>query len=113
MARAVRATEVLFGDQPFTDLDDRTLADAFDEATSVALPFADLEGGAPLTRVMVDSGAVSSLGEARRLIAHGGVRVNNARVDDPERALSRSDLVGTSTVVLRVGRKRYYLARFD
>ena len=113
VARAVRATEVLFGDQPFTDLDDRTLADAFDEATSVALPFADLEGGAPLTRVMVDSGAVSSLGEARRLIAHGGVRVNNARVDDPERALSRSDLVGTSTVVLRVGRKRYYLARFD
>ena len=113
VARAVRATEVLFGDQPFTDLDDRTLADAFDEAPSVGLPFADLEGGAPLARVMVDSGAASSLGEARRLIAQGGVRVNNARVDDPERALSRSDLVGTSTVVLRVGRKRYYLARFD
>jgi len=57
-------------------------------------------------------GATRSNGEARRLVEQGAVRVNNAVLDDPRRQLGPDDLAGEHTLVLRVGKKRYFLARF-
>jgi tyrosyl-tRNA synthetase len=57
-------------------------------------------------------GASKSNAEARRLVQQGGVRLNNARVDDPTRRVGPDDLAGQTTLVLRVGKKRYFLARF-
>jgi tyrosyl-tRNA synthetase len=109
---ARRASRVLFGDEPFTDLDDRTLADAFDSAPSVDLPRARLEAGITLADLMVEAGAARSRGEARRLVDQGGVSLNNRRMADPGTLLVPGDLAGTATIVLRVGKKRHYLARF-
>jgi tyrosyl-tRNA synthetase len=109
---AERATEVLFGDEPFTGMDDRVLADAFAEAPTVELERAQLEAGVGLLQVLTDAGATRSNGEARKLVEQGAVRLNNARVDDPRRTLGPADLASTSALVLRVGKKRYVLARF-
>jgi len=112
LASARRATRVLFGDEPFTDLDDRTLADAFESAPSVELPRRRLESGIGLQDLLVETGAARSKSEARRLIAQGGVSVNNRRADDIDGVIGSGDVAATSTVVLRVGKKRYFLARF-
>jgi tyrosyl-tRNA synthetase len=114
VAAAERATAVLFGDEPFSGLDDAVLADAFDEAPSVEVPRArlDEDGGIGLLDLLTEVGASRSNGEARRLVQQGGVRLNNARVDDPGRRVGPADLAGQTTLVLRVGKKRYYLARF-
>jgi tyrosyl-tRNA synthetase len=109
---AERATAVLFGDQPFTGLDDGTLAAAFDEAPSVVLSRSRLDQGLGLLELMTEVGAAKSNGEARRLVQQGGVRLNNAPVDDPQRTLSVADLASERTLVIKVGKKRYYLARF-
>ncbi|MBN2113772.1 MAG: tyrosine--tRNA ligase [Acidimicrobiia bacterium] len=109
---ALRATRLLFGDEPLAGLDDRTLADAFESAPSVELPRARLETGLDLADLMVAVGAARSRGEARRLIEQGGVSLNNRRAADAFARLGPGDLAGTSTVVLRVGKKRYFLARF-
>jgi len=109
---AERASAILFGDDPFTELDDLTLTDAFETAPSIALPRTRLDAGLPLLDLMVAAGAARSRSEAGRLVKQGGVRVNNRRVADTERSLGPADLVGTATVVLRIGKKRYYLARF-
>jgi len=61
---------------------------------------------------MTEAGASRSNGEARRLVDQGAVRLNNVVVDDPQRRVSPDDLVGATTMVLRVGKKRYFLARF-
>jgi tyrosyl-tRNA synthetase len=61
---------------------------------------------------LVAAGAAASNGEAKRLVTQGGVRMNNAVVDDPARAIGPKDLLGEGTVVLRVGKKRYFLLRF-
>jgi tyrosyl-tRNA synthetase len=61
---------------------------------------------------MVQAGACGSKGEARRLIAQGGVSVNNSRVTDPDFAIQMGKIPGAHTAVLRVGKKRYFLARF-
>ena len=57
-------------------------------------------------RVLINS-------EARRLISQGGVYLNNERAGDPDRVIGPADLAGKSTLVIRVGKKRHYLARFS
>jgi tyrosyl-tRNA synthetase len=109
---AQRATRVLFGDEPFDDLDDRTLADAFDTAPTVEIPLAQIGSGLSIVDLLARVGAAGSKGEARRLIAQGGVSVNNRRVADPDLIVGLGTLAGARTAVLRVGKKRYFLARF-
>ena len=109
---AQRASRILFGDEPFAGLDDRTLADAFESAPSVSLPRARLDAGIELADLMVEAGAARSRGEARRLVQQGGVSVNNRRAADAQAFLGPGDLAGPATIVLRVGKKRYFLARF-
>jgi len=110
--QAERASRALFGDEPLAGLDDRTLADAFDTAPTVDLPRDRLEAGLHLTDLMIAAGAAKSRGEARRLVEQGAVSLNNRRVEDAAARIGPADLVGTSTVVLRVGKKRHFLARF-
>jgi hypothetical protein len=40
------------------------------------------------------------------------VSVNNRRAADAQAFLDPGDLAGPATIVLRVGKKRYFLARF-
>jgi len=109
---AERATVVLFGDEPYGTLGDDVLADAFGEAPTVELPRARLAEGIGLLELMTAIGASSSNGEARRLVQQGAVRVNNAVVEDASRVVGLGDLAGATTVVLRTGRRRHFLARF-
>lgn len=109
---AEQATGVLFGDSPVTALDDSTLAMAFEQAPTVELPRTDLEDGIGLMDLMTRIGATRSNGEARRLIDQGGVRINDEHVGDSTRVVSVGDLATATTLVVRVGKKRQYLARF-
>lgn len=112
LARARRASEILFGDEPFALLDDESLADAFGGAPSREVPISRLEPSLPVVELMVSVGAAASNGEARRLIDQGGIRINNLPVSDPAATIGRQDLLAGTTMVLRVGKKRYFLARF-
>ena len=109
---AERATAVLFGDEPFADMDDRVLADAFAEAPTIELDRARLDEGVGVLQVLTDAGATKSNGQARQLVSQGAVRLNNAKVEDPGRVLGPADLASETTLVLRVGKKRHVLARF-
>ena len=80
-------------------------------AQDFALLAGGLDRGLGLLDLMVETGAARSKSEARRLIGQGGVRVNNRRVGDIDSILGDRDLAGAGTVVLRVGKKRYFLAR--
>lgn len=114
VAQAEAATAALFGGGPLRGLDDATLAEAFEGAPTVDLPVARLtdDGGVGLLEVLTAAGAAKSNGEARRLVQGGGVRISGERVDDHERRLTPDDLASPTTVVLQVGKKRRYLARF-
>jgi len=109
---AEAATAILFGNEAFADLDDRTLGEAFESAPATSLPDKILDDGVGLLSLMVSVGAAGSNGEARRLVEQGGVSLNNASITDPGRVLGRSDLASETTLVLRVGKKRYFLVRF-
>ena len=71
-----------------------------------------LDEGIGLLELMTAVGACASNGEARRLVQQGAVRLNNAVVDEATRVVTPADLAGETTVVLRTGRRRQFLARF-
>ena len=58
-----------------------------------------------LVALLVASGMTKSLGEGRRLIKNGGIRIGNDKVIDTDRCLEAPDLDGEGSV-LRVGKKR-------
>ncbi len=77
------------------------------------LPQAAFEGdGKPMVDLLAETGLAKSKGEARRLIASGGVYVNNERVaDDPAQTVGMDQVVDGRFVILRVGKKQYHLVR--
>jgi len=77
---------------------------------SVTLPRDVLEAGAPVAAVLVQAGLAKSNSEGRRLIAQGGVRLNDEPVADPTATITAS-MVASEPVKLSVGRKRHVLVR--
>ncbi len=109
---AEQATDALFGNGSFEGLDDATLEEVLAEAPSVEVPSSRLDDGLGLLELLTAVGASRSNSEARRLVEQGAVRVGDAVESDSTRTLTGDDLAGRRTLVLKVGRRRYFLARF-
>ncbi len=62
-----------------------------------------------LTKVIVAARLAESNKEAQRIVAQGGVLVDEARVDDPKHTLDAS---AGKTYVLKVGKRRFARVRF-
>ncbi len=75
----------------------------------VTLPAADLADGLSVVQALVRTGIAPSGKEAKRLIAEGGLRLNNEAVADPQRLLSADD-IGDGLKV-SVGRKKHRMLR--
>jgi tyrosyl-tRNA synthetase len=113
LAAAERATRTLFGAE-IEDLSDRELLEIFAHVPSQEVPLERLGGeGLGLIEAMVLAGLAKSNGEARRAIQQGGAYVNNRRRTDVMDRLSPNDLAGETVLVLRSGKKRYGLLRFQ
>jgi tyrosyl-tRNA synthetase len=61
--------------------------------------------------LLAASRLVASKGEARRLVAQNGVRLNDAPVSDPTQAVTADDLRDGGAAKLSLGRKRHVLVR--
>lgn len=113
LASAQQATQVLFGAE-IENLNDADLTAIFEDVPSKQLPVSSLDGeGYAIVDALVASGLAASKGEARRAVDGGGIYLNNRRVESNDRKLLRSDLASESVIVLRSGRKKYALLRFE
>ena len=65
---------------------------------------------APVADLLVAAKLVASKGEARRLVAQNGVRLNDAPVVDPQQVVGLADL-HDGAAKLSLGRKRHVLVR--
>ncbi len=97
-AAVIAASEALFGQGDLTALDASTLRAALEE-----LPNAKVDAGSSVVDALVATGLVSSLSEARRAIAQGGVSLDGERVEDDAAIVAGSLPGGVS--VLRRGKK--------
>jgi tyrosyl-tRNA synthetase len=108
-AKKVLATEAcaLLHGRAAAEAAAETARRAFEEGEAAeTLPTVTLAPPATVTQALVAAKLVASNGEARRLVAQGGVRLNDAPVADP---LQPVPLEGTAK--LSVGRKRHVLLR--
>ena len=114
LATAQRATDILFGAE-IDGLHDAELLEVFFDVTSTTISRSRLdgEGGLLLVEALNEAGLAKSKGEARRTIQQGGAYVNNRRIDDIDTRLTDQHLASETVMVLRSGKKKYALLRFE
>jgi tyrosyl-tRNA synthetase len=112
LAKAQRATEILFGAE-IDQLSDEELGEIFADVPSRELPRGALDGaGLNIIEALVAGGLAKNKSDARRTIEQGGAYVNNRRVEKVNAQLSPAHLASQSVMVLRSGKKKYALLRF-
>ncbi len=108
---AERASKVLFGGA-MEALSASELLDVFEEAPSSEFDSDVFAGdGIGFLDLMNRTGLAASRGEARRLVKSGGVYLNNVRVVDEARSITRQDCIEGRLLVLRKGKKNYRLVQ--
>jgi tyrosyl-tRNA synthetase len=107
---ALAASKVLFGGS-LEGLTDADLADVATDVPHSEIAKDQLAAGVPIVDLLVSRGLCSSKGEARRLLAGGGVYVNNVRVEAADLAVTTAHLATPSFLLLRSGKKSYHLLR--
>jgi len=111
---AFEATKMCHGEQAAQDAAE-TARRTFEEGAAaeglpkITLPRAKLAEGIPVFVLFKDAGLASSGGEARRLIAGGGARVNDEKVDSDTRVISLADLSPEKSIKLSAGKKKHAL----
>ena len=106
---AEQASAALFGGT-LAGLNAVDLLAVFTQAPSSELPRAQVVGQ-PLVDVAVAAGLVSSKSAARRLIADGGLYVNNERMTDATACVTPTQAIEDRLLVLRQGKRNYRLVR--
>jgi tyrosyl-tRNA synthetase len=112
LASALRASAVLFGGD-MSGMSAAELTSVFADVPSASLSLQTLVDGLTLTDLMAEVGFMASRGEARRAVKAGGVYANNERVSDGEVPVTVDQLVEGRLLVLRHGKKQYFVVRFE
>jgi len=111
LRKAEQASHVLFGGE-VTGLSGAEVADIFADVPSGEVSGSKLQGeGLPIIDVLLECQVVTSKGEARRAIEAGGIYLNNRRVADAAIRITPADVIDNQFIVLRRGRKNYWLIR--
>jgi tyrosyl-tRNA synthetase len=111
LQKAEQASQVLFGGE-VAGLTGTEVADIFADVPSGEVASGKLQGdGLPVVDMLAECRVVTSKGEARRAIEAGGVYLNNRRISDATVRVTVADVIDNQFIVLRHGRKNYWLVR--
>lgn len=112
LQRAEAATDVLFGNGSMEGFSADELLDIFDEVPSTEVTPEQLgSDGLAAVEAVQTANFESSNKRARKLIDDGGLYVNGERVEDTQQTLTVDDAIDGKVIVLRKGRKKYYLLK--
>jgi tyrosyl-tRNA synthetase len=107
---ATEATALLHG-RPAAETAAETARRAFEQGEAAdTLPSHATTLPAAVVDILAEAKFVASKGEARRLIAQGGIRLNDTAVADPAQSVTVADL-RDGAAKLSLGRKRHLLVR--
>lgn len=116
LERAQNATAVLFGKdatEELKQLSSGEFLEIFEGVPQQTLNKDLLNEFINIVDLLVESGASGSKSEARRSLKEGAVRVNKARVQSADEQFEEKDLLNEAYLLLQVGKKKYYIARFE
>jgi tyrosyl-tRNA synthetase len=110
---AVEASGILFGNstaEAFASLSEETFLDIFDGVPQFTIAKSELEAGLGLVEMMAEKTQIfPSKGEARKMIAAGGVSINKEKLMDVEAQVNASQLINNKYLIAQKGKKNYFL----
>ncbi len=110
-AQAIQASGILFSkDSMFDSLPKEMLLDIFEGVPQGALSKSEIEAGADIIDVLVNSGFLPSKGEARRALQENSIAVNKQKVT-LETKVDASQLIHGELIILQRGKKNYFLLK--
>jgi len=104
---AVRITEALFSGN-IKELNITEIENAFKD-----VPNYDLSEDKNLVDLLVDAKICSSKREAREFISNNSISINGDRINDLNFTITKSTTLGDKYIVIRRGKKQYYLVKYE
>ncbi len=110
---AVKTSEFLFGNgslEFLASLDHDAVLDVFDGVPQFTISKAELAEGINILDVLaVKASVFASKGEAKKMLAGGGVSLNKVKLNDIEQIVTTADLINEKYLVAQKGKKNYFL----
>lgn len=114
---AVEASEILFGKgttETLRKLPENDFLDIFEGIPRFTVSKTELETGINVVNLLAEHTKVFiSKGEARRLIQNNGLSINKAKVTSPDENLTPDILLNNRYILIRKGKKNYFILEVD
>jgi tyrosyl-tRNA synthetase len=103
------ASQTLFGGD-MSNLTPEEIRDIFDDVPSSDFALSELEAGqTTILDFLVRNEITASKSTAKKLLASGGIYLNNVKVSETNGIVSTSASIANKYIVIRTGKKNYYL----
>ncbi len=109
---AQNASGILFGAGDFTQLDEKTLLEVFNDVPSNTLKLEDVKLGLPIIDILSKTNLVTSNNESRRALRENSVSINRNKVDEAK-IVTSEDLLNEKFLVLQRGKKKFFILKFE
>ncbi|MES2690018.1 MAG: tyrosine--tRNA ligase [Bacteroidota bacterium] len=110
---AVEASAILFGNSTadaLKTLNEETFLDVFEGVPQSVVSKAEIEAGVNIVDLLADKTTIfPSRGEARKMVAAGGVSINKQKIDTPEVLITAGNLINDKYLLAQKGKKNYFL----
>ena len=112
LAEAILTTEKTFRNQE-TPAEELSLQDleSMQGVTQLVFPKTRLTEGVDLISFLAEAGVFPSKGEAKKMLAGGGVSLNRRKVTDPAMALNEELLLQAQYLLVQKGKRNHYLVK--
>lgn len=113
--QVLKASEILFGKSSTDDLkslDERTFLQVFDGVPMAVIDSSSLDHPVDPAIFLTDiSGALSSRGEARRMLQQGAIQINKVKWSENQ-TVCKDQILNGKYMVIQKGKKNYFLVKF-
>ncbi len=101
--KALNISECLFSDKIWTLSSDEIISSIKD------VPRFDITQEMTILDLLVNNNIVSSKREGREMLMNGAISINNIKVTDTDKVITKEDAIDKKVILLRKGKKNYYL----
>ena len=105
--KALKISECLFTEK----INELSSEDIINNLNDV--PKFTFKDGANIIDLLVDNQICSSKREAREMLSGNAISINNQKVNDLEKAITKKDLIDNKVMLLKKGKKNYYVGLID
>jgi len=107
--KAKSASQILFGGE-MKGITANEIKDIFDDVPSSNFSFAEIESEKTnIADFLISNQIFTGKGEARRMIDSGGIYINNEKISQSDLVVSKEHSIDGKFIVVRKGKKNYYL----